>query len=272
MFSRTTHIISFFFVLLILAASPPLPLEAQRIVPDDEWCRQESRTDDQARYCEVREYTLDARSLVKVNSAPNGSIRVEGRDRNEITLRARISAWSRTGEPELLVRGIEVRTGETITARGPSPEQREGWSVSFRLIVPRGSSLDLQSVNGSVHIAGVTGDMDFKTTNGSVTLADLGGKVRGRTTNGAVNVELSGNRWEGEGLDVQTTNGSVTLAIPEDYRATLETGTVHGGFETDFPITVQGRLRTNRITTDLNGGGPTIRAATTNGPVRIRKR
>jgi hypothetical protein len=61
------------------------------------------------------------------------------------------------------------------------------------------------------------------------------------------------------------------MLIPEDYRARLETGTVNGGFRIDFPITIQGRITRRRITTDLNGGGPTIRAVTTNGGVVIRR-
>ena len=36
--------------------------------------------------------------------------------------------------------------------------------------------------------------------------------------------------------------GMQTLAVPADYSADLETGTVNGGIELDFPVTVQGRL------------------------------
>ncbi|MGH7719113.1 MAG: hypothetical protein ACREON_09755, partial [Gemmatimonadaceae bacterium] len=71
-------------------------------------------------------------------------------------------------------------------------------------------------------------------------------------------------------LDLRTTNGGVDLSIPGNYSATLETGTVNGGMSIDFPITVQGRI-TRRLTTQLGGGGPTIRAITTNGGVRIRR-
>jgi len=270
MSSRATRITP--FLMLILAGLAPSPSLAQRVVPDDEWCREDSRTDGQERYCEVREYSLAPRALVKVDAAPNGSIRVEGWDRNEITLRARVSAWSGTGEPQAIVQDIDIGTGETVSAVGPEAGRRAGWSVSYRLMVPRSSGLDLQSTNGGIHISGISGTIDFNTMNGGVTLADVGGKVRGETTNGGVSVELSGARWQGEGLDVRTTNGGVTLSIPEGYQATLETGTVNGSLDTDVPVTVRGRLRSSRITTDLNGGGPTIRAVTTNGPVRIRMR
>ena len=62
------------------------------------------------------------------------------------------------------------------------------------------------------------------------------------------------------------------IDIPEDYRATVHSGTVNGGFNTDIPFTVQGRLRSRRLTAELNGGGQPIRVVTTNGSVRIRSR
>jgi DUF4097 and DUF4098 domain-containing protein YvlB len=119
----------------------------------------------------------------------------------------------------------------------------------------------------------VTGNMRFDTTNGGVRLQDIGGRVNGETRNGGLNVMLSGNRWEGEGLDVETSNGGVTMAIPDGYNAELETRTVNGGLRIDFPITVQGELTGRRgLSTTLGSGGPLVRARTTNGGVKITRR
>jgi DUF4097 and DUF4098 domain-containing protein YvlB len=71
-------------------------------------------------------------------------------------------------------------------------------------------------------------------------------------------------------MDVSTTNGGVSLSIPENYSAHLETGTVNGRLNVDFPITVQGELK-RELSANLGSGGATIRAMTTNGGVRIRR-
>ena len=156
-------------------------------------------------------------------------------------------------------------------ADGPSTRRREYWGVSWELGVPRAVDLEARTMNGGIRIEGVTGDIDFEAMNGGIRLVDVGGDVRGHTMNGGLHVELAGSEWEGRGLDAQTTNGAVTLVVPDGYGAELETGTVNGSFDIDFPITVRGRLgRTLRTT--LGSGGPPVRALTTNGAVRIRRR
>jgi DUF4097 and DUF4098 domain-containing protein YvlB len=113
--------------------------------------------------------------------------------------------------------------------------------------------------------------MSLETVNGGLSVRDIGGDVRGTTVNGGITAELSGDRWSGNGLDLRTSNGGVHLSIPSSYSAQLETGTVNGGLDIGFPVTVQGSFGRS-FTTQLGGGGPTIRAVTTNGGVTIRRR
>jgi hypothetical protein len=241
---------------------------------NDELCRDGGWDDDYYRFCEVREEALPAGPLT-VDAGRNGGIQVEGWDRNEIRIRAVITANARseTAARELAA-GVQVQAGGgRVSATGPTASGREWWSVSFRINVPRKNDLELHANNGGITIAGVSGEIHFETTNGGVRLSDLAGMVRGQTRNGGLTVALAGNRWEGQGLDVETSNGGVTLSIPEGYNADLETRTVNGGFRTDYPMTVQGELSPRRgISTTLGSGGPPVRVRTTNGGVRINKR
>ncbi|MDQ6827427.1 MAG: DUF4097 domain-containing protein, partial [Gemmatimonadota bacterium] len=145
------------------------------------------------------------------------------------------------------------------------------WSVTYVISTPSRIDLDLRAHNGGVSVNNVSGRMDLTTQNGGLHLAGVGGDVHGETQNGGLHVELDGEKWQGTGLDVRTTNGGVHMEIPARYAAHLETGTVNGGMEIDFPVIVQGRIGRN-ISTDLNGGGTTVRAMTTNGGVSIIRR
>ena len=143
--------------------------------------------------------------------------------------------------------------------------------MSYYVNVPRRFDLDLTAHNGGLSVAGVSGKLALDTHNGSVALVAVGGDVRAHTQNGSLNVQLAGTQWDGTGLDAETRNGSVRLAVPAQYAAQLETGTVNGSIRTDIPVTVSGRI-SQRLSIPLGGGGRTVRAVTTNGSVSITRR
>jgi hypothetical protein len=255
---------------VMLAAVPA----AQKwlILEDDEWC---DRTRG-ARVCEVREITLPAgRDVVDV-SCTNGSIRVEGWDRDEIHIKARIEVQGRSKEDAReLLSEIDIETDPAIRAKGPGSKwfglfRKRNWSVSYRLKVPERSNLDAHTTNGSLEIRDVSGTMDFGTTNGGIKLRDVNGDVRGGTINGGITVVLGGDYWEGEGLDLHTTNGGVSVDMPPSYSARLDAKTTNGGIRVEHPIKITSKSR-RRLEGTIGDGGPTIKVRTVNGGVKIRE-
>ncbi len=88
-------------------------------------------------------------------------------------------------------------------------------------------------------------DLDLETHNGGITISDVRGRIR-----------------------FDALNGGVTVSIPRNYSAQLETRTVNGGINVNFPVTVQGRIGRS-LDVRLGEGGRTVRAVTTNGGVNI---
>jgi hypothetical protein len=223
--------------------------------------------------CEVRDLTLPASEKLVVNASPNGGITVAGANRADIQLRAVVVTQADTQEAaDALLRQVQVLTdGGEIRSEGPRNAHRQSWSVSFELSVPQASDLDLRTANGGIKVSDVRGRLAADTSNGGLALVRVAGDVRGRTTNGGVTVELDGDSWNGEGLDVRTTNGGVRLSVPDGYSAHLEAGTTNGGLSVDFPVTVQGEWKRS-ISTDIGKGGAPIRLQTTNGGVKVERR
>ena len=249
----------------LLVAS--VAIAQQRTDCDDNW----GWRGPNAHVCEVRQLTVPAGGALSVDAGPNGSIRVTGESRRDVQVRATIHAWAYDeAEAERIASAVNVRSDGVVRAEGPDQRGRTGWSVNYEVLAPRDTDLTLETRNGSIAVATVRGDLSFQAQNGGIRLDGVAGNVRGRTTNGGVEAELTGDTWEGSGLDLETTNGGVRLRIPEGYSARLETGTVNGGIDIDFPVTVQGRLG-REFTTTLGGGGPLVRAETTNGQVRISR-
>lgn len=225
---------------------------------------------DTERECVTFEADFQDPGMLTIDGGQNGGVTVEGWERDVVEVRAKVWANARDAErAEAMIDEVRLamRGGE-LYADGPETGRRESWGVSWEVMVPRSTDLEIETMNGGIDLRDVTGEIGVRALNGGVHLTDVGGDVRARTTNGGLNVELDGRSWDGEGLDAQTTNGGVTLVVPEGYSARLEAGTVNGGFELDFPITIQGRIG-RRLSTTLGEGGPMVRATTTNGGVHI---
>ena len=223
--------------------------------------------------CEIREQTLAlSGGTIAIDGRRNGGVSVKGWDQNHVLVRARVQTAAPTAEEAKALNGqISVETsGAKIHASGPEGRKDYQWSVSYEVFVPRRADLSVETQNGGIAIADVNGRIDFTAMNGGVVLKRVGGAVHGSTTNGGLVIELSGDRWEGESLDVSTTNGGVMMSVPENYSAHLETGTVNGGISVDFPVNVQGRL-TKQVAFDLGSGGPLVKAMTTNGGVHLKR-
>jgi len=267
-------------VLLAVALLVPAPGPAGAQPSDP--CRQhDSWNDDGARHCEVREEQLGAPAgPLTIVATPNGGISVEAWDQPGVLVRAVVIANAPTEQEARDLAGqVQLQLGgDRLSATGPERQDRQDgrdrrwWSVSYRVSVPRTTALDLQTRNGGITIRGVHAAVRFVTTNGGVQLDGLGGAVQGRTQNGGVKVALSGDRWDGLGLDVETTNGGVTLEVPQGYSAQLEASTVNGGVRSDVPLTTattaSGRLD-RQVSATLGSGGAPVRVRTRNGGVRI---
>lgn len=244
----------------------PAPILAQA---DSGWCRDARDAD----YCEIRELTLEPRNgELEVTARPNGGIRVEAWNGNEVRVEARVTtrARGRVDAEELAADVHIVSAPGRLQTDGPRTRGRTHWEVSYRIQVPVGTNLDLSTTNGGIQVSGVQGTVEARTTNGSIRLNDLEGAVRAQSTNGGVEANFSQGARIQRDTELRTTNGSVTLTLPEGASARLEASTTNGGITTDFPITVQGRVGRS-LSGTIGEGGPEIRVRTTNGAIRIRK-
>jgi len=229
-----------------------------------------------AHFCEMREQTVSSSGMISVDASQNGGISIKGWDRNDVMVRAQVRTNAPTDDQAKdLARQINVQSaGPQVRAYGPPHDNERSWSVSYEVFVPSRYSVNLETVNGGVSISDVTGNLEFKTVNGGLSLHHIGGYAHGHTTNGGVSIVLAGDRWDGQGLDVATTNGGVSVKMPRNYSAQLEAQTSNGGINApdlvQTPSNQPGRP-SNRISTGLGMGGPTLKVTTTNGGVSFAR-
>ena len=141
--------------------------------------------------------------------------------------------------------------------------------VDFTVRVPAGVRFFGKTVNGNIEAQALKSDADVSTVNGRVTLSTTG-LASARTVNGSIEASV-GSGQGNEPLEFETVNGSITVRLPKDANANLHAQMLNGGFDSDFPVTVQSFRGTNkRITGTIGKGGRDLDLHTINGSIRLR--
>jgi hypothetical protein len=145
-------------------------------------------------------------------------------------------------------------------------------SVEFRVSVPRGVKVDVETVNGDVSVDGATSEVRAESVNGEVDVATSGGRVNAESVNGNVRTRLGRLDTEGD-MHFETVNGNVIVEFTGDFGGDVDLETVNGSLNTNFAMTVSGRLDPKHIRAHIGRpGGPRIKLETVNGNVELRSR
>lgn len=145
-------------------------------------------------------------------------------------------------------------------------------SVDFHVMVPRGVNVQVETVNGDVTVDGATSEVKAATVNGEVDVSTSGGRVNASNVNGNVRTRL-GRIDNDADMSFTTVNGNVIVDFNGDFGGDVDLATVNGALNTNFEMTVSGRLDPKHIRAHIGRpGGPSIRLVTVNGNVELRRR
>ena len=144
-------------------------------------------------------------------------------------------------------------------------------AVDFEVRLPKGVHVGAWSVNGEVSVEGATGEVNAGSVNGSVDATSSGGPVQASSVNGTVHARM-GRVGNTEDLNFSSVNGNVIAEFEQDIDAQIELSTVNGRFQTDWPVTITGRVDPRHLRATIGKGGRRIRLSTVNGNVELRKR
>jgi len=259
----------------VFAAGGPLLAQLRDNSEKQMICQNGRYDNDGVRHCEMREQTVPAIGRLSVDAKRNGGVTVKGWLRNEVLVRARVEASAENeGAAANVVSRVSIdSSGGQVRATGPESVDNNNswWSVSYEIFVPQNTDVTATARNGGINISDVRGQIRFEGRNGGVHLKRLAGDVSGSTVNGGVQAELTGTIWEGRQLEVSTRNGGVNVTMPSSYSARIQAESERGGFQSDFPVTVQGNMRPRRLDFNVGAVGPLIHVTTTNGRVSFTR-
>jgi hypothetical protein len=199
----------------------------------------------------------------------NGTVDVQGWDRDTIEIRAVKTAKNRESDLELVSIDVDAKPGVvSVATRYPQNEGVEV-AVEYTVHVPLCAHVEhLGTVNGTLRVSGIERVEDLRTVNGNIEVYEGGGSVHAHTTNGNVHLELL-HVEDKSGAVAETTNGSVLLAVPSDTQADLEARCLNGNFSSELPVAFESTLKPREMHGKLGRGGAPIRLHTVNGGIRL---
>jgi hypothetical protein len=199
----------------------------------------------------------------------NGTVRIEGWDKDEIEVRAVKTTPDKESLLDLVAIDIDAKPDAvSISTRYPQEEGVEV-AVDYVIHVPRRAQLNrVNNINGTLRVINSDSLGELHTVNGNIEVYESSGDIHAHTTNGNVYVELK-HPADARGASVETTNGSVLLAIPADLPADLEARCMNGSFSSDLPMVMKGADQPRTVHGRLGRGGSPIHLGTVNGTIHV---
>jgi hypothetical protein len=217
---------------------------------------------------------------VTVTGAPNGSVSIEGWQRNEVEISAEIELQAPTeadlsrlatlnnfviDEDANHLRIITTGTHDRAFMKRAAkdfPKSLIGlpWKVDYHIKVPAVTDLEMNAGVGPTRLTGVEGAIRLNAVQTNATLSLTGGLVSVIVQRGTVDVTIPALSWHGLGADIKLASGNLSLGLMPGFSGdinavVLRTGEVKNAYPNLEP------LQRNSITPQSlraragNGGG-----------------
>lgn len=134
-----------------------------------------------------------------------------------------------------------------------------------------GAEVRATSGNGRVTVEDAKGPVHATSGNGDVEVATATGPVTAHSGNGDVIVSMDAVSGDGD-MELSSGNGRVRLTLPANFAADIDASTGRGSIDTDFAITLTGRISRQHLRGTIGGGGRRLHLSSGNGSIEIRRR
>lgn len=146
------------------------------------------------------------------------------------------------------------------------------------------------TVSGKVEVSGVAGDVFLETVSGTVTATNVSGNVDAKTTSGEIvldgiknaknvsaevlsgTVKYTGDIFSDGRYHLKSHSGGVKMMIPANSAFDLEASTFSGSIDTDFDVSVSGKINKKKLSGTVNGGGAEVSLKTFSGTITLKKK
>lgn len=162
--------------------------------------------------------------------------------------------------------------------------------VSGDVTITNVAGVDVNLVSGDLVIENAMGDAKLVTVSGNIHATRIRGSVNASSVSGAIDLEdvSEANRVEGKNVSGNITysgdvrpqgryefnshSGNVRMVIPGSAAFEFEANSFSGVIDTDFALTVTGKISPKEVRGTVGDGGATIRLRTFSGNIDLVKK
>lgn len=235
-----------------------------------------------------------AGGTVTIVGAPQGSITVEGWQKNEVEVSADIEVQAEN-EADLAqlakingfvldedfghIRIISVGTNDKdylkrTAKKFPKRLLDKPFKIDYRIKVPLYSDLEINGGRGDLSLSNVEGTMQIRFLEGNANLALTGGAVSGVFGSGTINVKIVSRSWRGRHADFQVASGTLNVELPQNLNADINASVLRGGKIENSVTTLKPRERTKfsekSMTARAGSGGAALSFTVGDGTLTIK--
>lgn len=197
---------------------------------------------------------------ISIIGAPNGSITIEGWQKNEVEISAEIEVQAENEADLALLAEVNNFTFDVTMGRlniisvgshdknylkriaKKFPKKLIGMPVriDYKIKVPAFSDLEIDGGHGDFDLSNVEGAMRINFLDTTARLKLVGGGIAATFGSGSVNVEILSRSWRGQGANIQLGKGAMDVLLALNLNAELDaailrTGKIDNAFTTWKP-------------------------------------
>lgn len=232
---------------------------------------------------------------VTIAGAPNGSITVEGWQRNEVEITAEIELHATTEDDlsrlatvnnfvidedanhiRIITTGTHDRTFMKRAAKDfPKALLGLPWKIDYHIKVPALTDLEINVGVGASRLSGVEGVIRLNALKTDATLSLTGGMAAVIVQSGTVNVTIPALSWHGLGADIKLASGKLNVGLMPGFSGDINADVLGTGEVKNLFPNLEPRER-NSITprsmrARAGNGGATLNFTVSEGAIQIEQ-
>lgn len=192
---------------------------------------------------------LGAGGTVSVTGAPNGSISIEGWQKNEVEISAEVEIQAATEKDlealakvnsfaidadmvHVRITTVGTYDKEYVKRLGKKfPKNLLGlpFKVDYKIKVPVYCDINIDGGKGDLTVSKIEGAFKINYLDTNAKLFLIGGSVVATFGAGAVDVIIPNRSWRGRSADVQVVSGTLNVQVPLNLNANLDAKVLRSG-------------------------------------------